>query len=267
MTWILPGTGPSLPERVYDIQNAIRESDHHLCFEVSRLKTEFYKKHGFKKPTHIHRAERLAHVLKNKKVIIYPEELLVGNFTSKRKGGQVWEEHYGILFLSIIHQINRQTPVSFKCSFRDKLNFYFKIFPFWMRHSLLAKVNKSLSDLILMIARCSEMNTGFNNNMAAIAHFIVNFERMLELGTTGIIEEIRAMQKEKPGNNQDFYNGAIIALEGLENVRGTLFRQPAGVEREGNRSRPGGRSWRRWPRSAGMSRSIPRARIMKRSRA
>jgi formate C-acetyltransferase len=203
-------------KRVYEIQNAIRESDHYLCFEVSKLKTNFYKKHGFKKPSPIHRAERLSYVLNNKEIIVHPHELLVGNFTSKRKGGQVWEEHYGVLFLSILHQINRQTPVPFKCSFKDRLAFYFKIFPFWWKHSLLMKVNKSLSDLMLTVARTSEVNTGFNNNMAAIAHFIVNFDRMLERGTTGIIEEIRAMQKERPDNNQDFYNGAIIALKGLE---------------------------------------------------
>jgi formate C-acetyltransferase len=202
--------------RVHDIQNAIRESDHHLCFEASRLKTKYYRKNGFKKPTSIHRAERLAYVLKKKEVIIYPGELLVGNFTSKRKGGQVWEEHYGTLFLSIIHQINRQKPVSFNCSFRDKLSFYFNIFPFWVRRSLLGRVNKKLSDLTLMVARCSEMNTGFNNNMAAIAHFIVNFERMLELGTAGIREEIKNRQKENSGGSQDFYSGALIALEGLE---------------------------------------------------
>ena len=60
------------------------------------------------------------------------------------------------------------------------------------------------------------MNVGFLNNMAAIAHYVVNFERVLELGTTGIITEIRAMQKAKPENNQDFYEATIIALEGLE---------------------------------------------------
>lgn len=202
--------------RVYDIQNDIRESGHSLCFEVSKLKTKYYRKNGFKKPSPIHRAERLAYVLKNKKVIVYPGELLVGNFTSKRRGGQVWEEHYGILFMSILHQINRQTPVSFQCSLRDKLSFYFNILPFWARHSLLMKVNRKLSDLLLMVARCSEMNTGFNNNMAAIAHFIVNFERILQLGTDGIIREIETMRRERPDNNRDFYNGAIIALRGLE---------------------------------------------------
>ena len=67
-----------------------------------------------------------------------------------------------------------------------------------------------------MLAHSSEINAGFNNNMAAIAHFVVNFDRILQLGTTGIKKEIQAIQKERPENNQDFYDGAVIALEGLE---------------------------------------------------
>lgn len=208
--------GAVFTPRVYDIQNAIRESDYHLCIETSRLKTEFYRKNGFKKPTHIHRAERLFHVLKNKKKIIYPNELLVGNFTSKRVGGQVWEEHYGILLGIILHQIDRQKPVSFKISLKDKLIFYSEILPFWLKRSIVSKVNRSFPDLIQNIARLSELSTGFNNNVASIAHFIVNFERMLELGTTGIIRKIEDAAREKPQNNQDFYRGAIIALKALE---------------------------------------------------
>ncbi|MEX2719182.1 MAG: pyruvate formate lyase family protein [Candidatus Sigynarchaeum springense] len=203
-------------KRVQRIQNAIRKAPRALCIEVARLKTEFYKKNGFKKPNPIHRAERLAYVLKNKTVKIYPDELLVGNFTSKRVGGQLWEEHYGILAIMFLPWINRQKPVPFHCTFEERLYFYFKIFPFWYKHSLVRKVYPRLWDFIEMVARIAELNAGFNNNGAAIAHFIVNFERILQLGTTGLIEELKAKQKEKPENNQNFYKGAIIALEGLE---------------------------------------------------
>ncbi|MDD4356288.1 MAG: pyruvate formate lyase family protein [Smithellaceae bacterium] len=202
--------------RVYDIQNAIRESGRSLCFEASRLKTDYYKKHGFKKPTPIHRAERLSYVLKNKSVIIYPRELLVGNFTARRCGGQIWEEHYGVLFASILHQIHRQKPVPFKCSWKERFDFFYRTLPFWLKHCLLMKVNNSFSGFMLTMARSSENVAGFNNNMAAFAHFTVNFERMLELGTTGIIREIQSVQKEKPGNTRDFYKGAVIALQALE---------------------------------------------------
>jgi formate C-acetyltransferase len=203
-------------ERVCAIQRAIRESGHNLCFESSNLKTAYYRKNGFKKPNPVHRAERLAYVLKKKEITVYPGELLVGNFTSKRRGGQVWEEHYGILFTTILHQIHRQKPVAFQCSVKDRLKFLTRTFPFWAKHSLLAKVNKTLPDFMRVVSRCSEMSTGFNNNMAAIAHFIVNYERMLQLGTTGIIKEIEKTRGNAPEERKPFYDGAVIALRGLE---------------------------------------------------
>lgn len=213
---VSPPKPAEFTQRVLNIQKAVRESKRALCIEVSKLKTKYYKKNGFDKPTPIHRAERLAYVLKNKTVKVWPEELLVGNFTSKRVGGQVWEEQYGILDIVYLYKINHQKPVSFECSRKERWFFYIHIFPFWLKHCLLIKVNTKLSDFIMMIARSSEMNAGFNNNLASIAHFIVNFDRLLELGTTGLIEEIKAAKKEHPENNQDFYDGMIISLQGLE---------------------------------------------------
>ncbi|MBF0450394.1 MAG: radical SAM protein [Candidatus Magnetomorum sp.] len=204
------------PNRIHTIQKDIRESEKYLCLESATLKTRFYKKNGFDQPTHIHRAERLAYLLNHKKVTIYPDELVVGNFTSKRVAGNVWEEYFGIIFISIIHQIHRQKPVPFKCSFEDKVNFYTNIFPFWAKRSLLSYKNKTITDWMLLLARCSDMKLGFNNNQAGIAHFIVNHDRILELGTTGIIKDIQENQKANPDNNHDFYNAAMITLKGLE---------------------------------------------------
>ncbi len=203
-------------QRVMEIRNAIHESDRTLCLDVAKLKTKFYKKNGFQDPVHIHRAKRLDYVLKNKAIKVYPGELLVGNFTANRVGGQLWEEQYGALAVSFIHKLNRQKPVSFRIGLKDRLYFYFFIFPFWVKKGIFGRVNSKFSILLDMVARTSEMIAGFNNNFAAIAHFIVNFDRMLELGTTGIIAEIEAAKREHPGNNPDFYDGAVIALHALE---------------------------------------------------
>ncbi len=202
--------------RVYKIQNTIRESDYHLCIESSKLKTQYYKKNGFNKATTIHRAERLAYVLKNKSINIYPDELLVGNFTSKRVGGQVWEEHYGIMLASIMHQIDKQKPIPFKISKKDKLTFYTEIFPFWFKHSLIRKATPGIKDLITMLSRASDLSAGFNNNLAAIVHFVVNHERILKLGTIGIIKEIENEMKTNK-DKKDFYKAAIISLKALGN--------------------------------------------------
>ncbi len=202
-------------ERVQKIQKAIRESSRAICLESCVLKTQYYKENGFKKPTPIHRAECLSYVLKNKKVKVYPHELLVGNYTSKRVAGHLWAEYFGLVGVKMMHKVRRLKPVPFDVSLEEALPFI-KSLPFWLKHSLLGKVAPKLTDILLLFARASDMNAGFNNNMAAICHYIVNFERILKLGTSGLIEEIRAIQKKKPKNKQDFYNGTIIALEGLE---------------------------------------------------
>ncbi len=201
--------------RVQQIQRDIRESGRALCMEACMLKTAYYRKRGFNKPTPIHRAECLSHVLRHKRVIVYPGELLVGTFTSKRVAGQMWAEYYGVVGVKMIHKITRLKPVPFKVSWRERLGFL-RIAPFWMKNSLLGRLYPKLSDFLLLFARASEMNAGFNNNTAAIAHFIVNFERILEKGTSGLITELEEMKRHKPENNQEFYTGAILALQGLE---------------------------------------------------
>ena len=203
------------PQRVLNIQNDQREAGRSLSIEVSKLKTKFYRKNGFSEPTPIHRSKRLKYVLENKTVTIYPGELLVGNFSDKRVGGQVWEEQYGVLDISFLYKVNHQTPVAFKIPFKDRLYFYTRIFPFWWKKSLLGKVNPKFKDLLKMLGRSSEMIAGFQNNMAAIAHFIPNYNVIMEKGTTGLIEEIKQIAIEKPENNKNFYNGAIMCLEAL----------------------------------------------------
>ncbi|MHA1338536.1 MAG: pyruvate formate lyase family protein [Promethearchaeota archaeon] len=203
-------------ERVKKIQDDIRENDRSLCIESALLKTKYYRKNGFKKPVYIHRAESLAYILKNKTIKIYPQELLVGNFTSKRMAGQLWPEYYGTLYILILYRINRQKPYPFKISLKDRLKFYFKIFPFWLNHNIINITHPNIFDYLINLSRNAEIKVGFNNNWAAIAHFIVNFERILKLGTTGIKNEIRKIQRENPQNNQNFYEATLIALEGLE---------------------------------------------------
>ncbi len=211
----VPFTAP-FTDRVLNIRQAQRDSGRALCMDVSKLKTKFYRENGFKENVALHRSKRLKYVLSNKKIKVWPEELIVGNFTGKRVAGQVWEEHYGALDISFLHNIGHRKPVSFQCTFKEKMYFYFRIFPFWWKHGLLHKVNPKIKNLLLMVGRASEMIAGFNNNMAAIAHFIVNFERILELGTTGIRKEIEEAKIKYPENDQEFYEGALIGLEALE---------------------------------------------------
>lgn len=217
-------------QRVLRIQEDIRTSPHSLCFEVSKLKTRFYKRNGFSDPAPIHRARRLQYVLQHKTLRVYPGELLVGNFTSQRRGAQVWEEHCGMLLATIMPQIHKQKPVAFQCSTSDKLDFYLNTVPLWLRRSLFAKVytgsipvlgnvpflGKAPVPFLRTLAQTSDVSTGFNNNLASIAHFVVNYPRLLKLGTAGLKAELAEKRQGKPDESQPFYDGVHIALDALE---------------------------------------------------
>ncbi len=222
-----PRSETEFTDRVKRIQRTIRATKQAVCIEDSLLKTEYYRKHAFKKPyrkrayrkpTAVHRAECLAHVLRNKTIKVYPDELLVGNFTSKRVGGRVWTEYLGFLGVAQVFGANRRTPVPFQCSSRDALKYLTRVTPYWLHHSHLQGVVPKLADKIAITARITDFQLGMNFNNIGIGHYIANYEVMIKLGTSGLMAKIKEIQKEKPENNQDFYKGALIALQGLEDL-------------------------------------------------
>ena len=201
-------------KRVHDIQRDIREAGYHVCLETARLKTAWYREHGFDDPLETQRANLLRHILNHKSITVYRHELLVGNYTAKRVGGNVWLEYFGSAMLLTLWGIDRQTPIGFDCSLLEKLQFYTRLAPFWLDKGILARAFPSPLELGLYIARTVEKRVGFNNNMAGIAHYAVNTERLLRLGTTGIAAEVA--QKRGDTDDSGFYEGVLTALKGLE---------------------------------------------------
>ena len=204
---------PTFTRRVLDIQRHIRESGYEVCLESAELKTDYVKKHGSGEPLAVRRAKLLRHVLRNKKITVYPHELLVGNFTSKRVGGNVWVEYFGSAMVITLWNIDRQKPIGFRCSLSEKLRFYTRLAPFWLTRGLLARTFPSPAELAKFTLRTIEKRSGFNNNMAGIAHYIVNCERLVRLGTEGIAREADEKRKNHP--DSPFYDGVRIALESL----------------------------------------------------
>ncbi|GAB4317792.1 MAG: hypothetical protein Kow0069_20620 [Promethearchaeota archaeon] len=203
--------------RVERIRKTLRRAGRAVCVESLRLKTQFYKKNRKalkREPAALHRARCLAHLLRNKTVRVYPGELLVGNYTSKRVAGQIWIEYMGIVGAKMVARASKLKPVKFDVTWEEGFQFLGAI-PFWLKKSILGRVYKRIPEIVRGFARTADLYAGFNNNFAAIAHFIVPFRRVLELGTTGIRQEVLDAKRRNP-TRAAFYDGALIALEALE---------------------------------------------------
>jgi formate C-acetyltransferase len=218
--YLQPDVQPTVfTPRVRAIWQEIKSAPREVCFETAHLKTAYYKKYkGFRKPVYIHRAERLYYVLDRRTVKIYPGELIVGNFTAKRVAGQVWEEQFGVLYSSFLYKGEKMTPVEFVNSREERLRFYKDILPYWLPRCVIGRFvqENGFGQLSQSFSSVAEQKVGFNNNFAAIAHYIVNFDRFLTNGTMGLKREVRATRDASPGKNRDFYTGVLVSLQALE---------------------------------------------------
>ncbi len=200
--------------RVHDIKRDIRDAGYHVCLESAELKTEYDKQVDDNLPLPLRRAGMLRHVLRGKRLTVYPGELLVGNFTGKRVGGSVWVEYFGTAMVANLWNIDQQEPVPFQISREEKVRFYKDLAPYWATRGLLAKAFPSVGEFGRVMSCMLEKRSGFNNNLAGIAHYCVNTRRVLELGTRGIAAEVEQKRREHPDN--PFYDGVLIALKALE---------------------------------------------------
>ncbi len=201
-------------QRVHDLHRDIRAAGYQVCLESAELKTAWCREHESLEPLAVRRASLLRHLLNHKKIEVYPGELLVGNFTSKRVAGNVWVEYFGAMMALTLWNIDRQTPVGFKCPLPDKIRFYTRVVPYWLSRGLFARTFPKARDVGAFALRTIEKRVGFNNNMAGIAHYIVNCERLVRLGTVGIAREAEAKRAERPDSGFD--DGVLLALKALE---------------------------------------------------
>ena len=93
-------------ERVLALDKEIRGTPRALCAERAVLLTRYFREEakwaepmGDSCTMIVKKAAALSYILRNKRIRIYPRELLVGNFTSHRVGGGIFPELHGVAMM------------------------------------------------------------------------------------------------------------------------------------------------------------------------
>lgn len=157
--------------RIDALKEAVQGAKPGVCTERAMIWTRYYKAgENRKKSPHIQIAEALAEVLKNKSIRIYPDEAIVGNYSSKRVGGAIYPELHGIPVIAEAHLFaNRKTNplVLSNKEWRQLLS----IVPFWLPRFLAMKLEtgfvKKLALIAEGLARFGERYAGLAREMAS----------------------------------------------------------------------------------------------------
>jgi len=188
-----------------------------VCPERALAYTAYFKKRANRrKPVAIQMAEALSGYLAAKSKSIHPDELIVGNFSSRRVGGAIYPELHGVVVLVDLLFTPWRLVNRLEISRRDKLRLA-AILPFWAFRFLGMRAYPGLRDRVRFLVEQMAGNWYLINESGGISHFAPDYEKLVRLGTSGIAAEAAERQEalEPDTAEWSFLEAVRIAANGL----------------------------------------------------
>jgi pyruvate formate-lyase/glycerol dehydratase family glycyl radical enzyme len=197
-------------QRFKRIKQELLSTPVHLCPERAYLITDYFKHHDDpSEPMVIRKAKALRHLLQQKSVHIYPDELIAGNMGSQRISAIIQPELSGVFMGSDLLWIGRRKTNPLRIAWRDRLKLFLRVFPYWLvRNMPFRAFSPRFREFLRYALEQLDATYYLINEAGGIGHFLPNYEKMLRLGVEGYLESI----EEKDG---DIYRAVRIACEGL----------------------------------------------------
>ncbi len=202
---------------IEQLKQAVQTAKPGVCTERALIWTRYFRsKKNRRKPLFIQIAEALRNVLLQKQVTIYPNELITGNFSSRRVGGSIYPELHGIVVMQDIFKFSTRPVSPLEISPHD-IRQLLKIVPFWLFRFMGLKAHKSVTKKIRFLIDQLKGRYYLINESGGIAHLAPDYEKLVRIGTDGIIAEAGTYkEKFKPGSDQwNFLEAVKIIAEAL----------------------------------------------------
>jgi len=163
------------------------------------------------------KAGAMAHILRNKKVEIYDDELIVGCFTPHRVGGELYPELHGIAMLEDLFRFDTREVNPLTLSKRDRFRILTQVIPWWSTRFLALRAKPPLQAL-RFIADQMAPTIYLINETAGVGHFVPDYEGLIRHGTEGYRSlATRALRDVPRGSPEaNFLEAVRIACSALE---------------------------------------------------
>jgi pyruvate formate-lyase/glycerol dehydratase family glycyl radical enzyme len=191
--------------RIMRLKQSVQNTSPGICTDRARIWTSYHKNpENRKKSPHIQMAEALREVLLNKKIKIYPDELIVGNYSSKRVGGSIFPELHGIPVLMDIFKFPKREINPLQISGKETWSLL-KIIPFWVFRFLALKAYRSPFKLIRLLIHQLKGHFYIINESGGISHIAPDYEKLITIGAEGIVAEASGFQKKTIQGTEKWY--------------------------------------------------------------
>ncbi|RJP90129.1 MAG: formate acetyltransferase [Desulfobacteraceae bacterium] len=208
-----------------------------ICPELPKLVTDWHKQNGYEtdasgRPWHptLRKARAYKYVMENRKPLIRKNDLIAGTTTTKEIGAVVYPEGHGTMIwgelLTVPHRTLNPCDVS-----QETLDIlHHEVFPYWANRNFREWVREKYRNPL-----CQQIDDRFaiyfTWKTVTISHTIPDFPKLLRLGTSGIIAEIKEKMAEVPEKIDPHatLEAMILCLEGLTAYGKNLARHAADI--------------------------------------
>ncbi|PKN44771.1 MAG: formate acetyltransferase [Deltaproteobacteria bacterium HGW-Deltaproteobacteria-17] len=220
-------------ERFVDIHFTTKPE---LCHERPLLLTEWFVENGFETDKEgnawipeLRQAHAFRHLMENRDPIIRKNDLLAGTTTTKEIGVVVYPDTHGTTIWGELISVPGRILNSYDVSQGTIDVFHHKVFPFWSQRNVREWVRDKYGEPL-----CQQMDERFAVyflwKTAALSHTIADFPKLMRIGTSGMIEELRAELAADATAGQDkadMVEAMVICLEGIAAYAKRLSEQAA----------------------------------------
>jgi len=188
-----------------------------FCIERTRLLTGFLNDRGGLDYTDpfSRQAEGLFYILKNKKPNIFPNELLAGSSTSKRKGVLFYPEFSGQGMWPELLSMPLRKHNPYQITIKEVETLNKDVLSFWIDKSVVELIRQKLGEHDISYKQHELIFMYMVSKYNCISHTIPDYQQVLEKGIEGLIEEANQKMKSTDKEKEVFYQGIITALKGV----------------------------------------------------
>ena len=203
-----------------------------ICHERPLLLTEWFRENGFETspnggrpwPPELRQAHAFKHLMENRTPIIRTNDLVAGTTTTKEVGVVLYPDAHGTMIWGELLTAPYRPVNPYEVSPETIEVLHSRVFPFWLKRNFREWVREE-KDFPLCQKLDERFAACFLWKTVALSHTIIDYPRVLALGTRGIMAEIDAELEKSPAADQqkrDTLAAMKISLEGINAYAGNL---------------------------------------------
>ncbi len=196
-------------QRIKNLKEQMLSEPRYASIEQARIITRVYKENEYLSVAK-KRALSLKAALENLEIDIRDEELIVGNRTNGVRYGVVFPESGCSWVNNEFETLPTRPQDKFLVKPEEIKEFKEDIYPYWIGKSMEDVIKERYGKEINDIAKVVKINQKDH----AQGHICPNTKKWLELGPLGIKMQVEEKLKTANDNNREFYECAILVLEG-----------------------------------------------------